>query len=185
MSILIRPAQTTDRAEITRLHIEVGASTYRGIMSDHYLDVIRPNEKNQLWLDRMAKGIDTQKYTLRVAEQSNQHVGFIFFSLEDEQEFGTYLHHLYISPSHQGRRLGLGLLKDGITSLPQSRQTLPVHLVALDANTRATSFYEKLGGQIISQMRRPQEDGPDIALSRYQWVSAAELAQAASDRLAK
>lgn len=185
MSSLIRPALSSDRPEITRLHIEVGAHTYRGMMSDHYLDVVRPKEKTQLWVDRMSEGIATAQYTLLVAEENEQLVGFIYFDLQNEQQFGTYLHHLYIAPSHQGQRLGLRLLIDGIAALPHDRHDLPVHLVALDANKRAVAFYEKLGGHVIEQMQRKQENGPDIALSRYQWPSAFELAQAARERMSK
>jgi ribosomal protein S18 acetylase RimI-like enzyme len=183
MPIVIRPAHTADRAEITRLHIEIGASTYRGMMSDHYLDVVRPREKTQLWIDRMADGITTDKYTLLVAEHDDQLVGFIFFTLDHELEFGTYLHHLYISPSYQRQRLGHSLLIAGTAALPQDRQSLPVHLVALAANTRAIAFYEKLRGNVIEKTSRPQENGPDIGLVRYQWPSALELSQTARDRI--
>ncbi|MBJ7579221.1 GNAT family N-acetyltransferase [Devosia sp. MC532] len=182
MTILIRPARISDRIEIAKLHIEVGASTYRGIMSDHYLDVVRPKEKAQLWINRLAEGVQTSNFTLLVADNGDELVGFIFFELELEQDHGTYLHHLYIAPNYQGRGLGLSLLVDGIAALPQDHQAVPIHLVALAANTRAIAFYEKLNGRVIEKTARPQDDGPDVALARYQWKSAAALAQAALDR---
>lgn len=183
MTILIRSAQTSDRAEITRLHIAVGADTYRGIMTDHYLDVVRPADKRKLWIDRMKDGIDSASYSVMVAAKGSELVGFIFFDLIADQEFGTYLHHIYIASSHQGRQLGQRLLVEGINSLPHPRGAEPLHLVALKANTRATAFYHALDGRVIEETSRPQAGGPDVELCRFYWDSADALASAARAKL--
>ena len=40
-SIVIRPAQTADAPGIARVHVEAWRSTYRGIVSDAFLDNAR------------------------------------------------------------------------------------------------------------------------------------------------
>jgi len=81
--------------------------------------------------------------------------------------FGNgWLHHLYLSPAHQGRGIGSALLGRVKARMPES-----VTLWTFQANAGARRFYERHGFRCVEQTdgSANEERVPD---ARYLWAGA-------------
>ena len=143
-----RPALPADRDSVTALHIEVGQRTYADILPRGYLFEVLPQEKAELWRQRLNNGVDTRKLSVTVAESAADIAGFVCFLFDQKTEFGTYLHNIYVSPAYQRRGVASGLLVAGIDTFSTTRRKTPVHLLVFLDNLSARAFYERLGGRI-------------------------------------
>ncbi|WP_312809563.1 GNAT family N-acetyltransferase [Agrobacterium cavarae] len=101
--------------------------------------------------------------------------GFSCFLFDQETEFGTYLHNLYINPDHQRKGVALGLLTASLRKFSLRQRTKAVHLLTLADNYAARRFYEGLNGRLIEEKRNVMARYPEVAYVRYQWRSAQEL----------
>jgi hypothetical protein len=59
MEVKIRKATADDAKGIARVHVDAWKSTYRGLVSDEYLDSLSYESREQMW----AKVIDSNKQT--------------------------------------------------------------------------------------------------------------------------
>jgi len=171
----IRDAKPDDRDAITALHISVSQQTYAGILPADYLNDVMPEEKVSLWERRLAHGVDSTRMCLKVAEEAAAVVGFACFLFDEETDFGTYLHNLYVASSHQGRGGARSLLAESIRSFPTGWLERPVHLLTLRENHPARSFYERMGGQRVEEKRNVITRLPHVFFVRYQWSTAHAL----------
>ncbi|MFK4259845.1 GNAT family N-acetyltransferase [Agrobacterium tumefaciens] len=171
----IREAKPDDRDAITTLHISVSQQTYAGMLPADYLTDIMPQEKTSLWKRRLAQGVNSTRMCLKVAEEASAAAGFACFLFNEETDFGSYLHNLYVASSHQGRGLARTLLAESIRSFPADRLDRPVHLLTLRDNHPARSFYNRIGGQQGEERRNVMTHLPQVVFVRYQWPSAHTL----------
>ncbi len=148
-----RDAKPDDREAVTALHIAVSQQTYAGILPADYLADIMPEEKTSLWQRRLSQDVDPTEMCLKVAEEAAVVAGFACFLFDEETEFGTYLHNLYVAPTYQGKSVGQRLLVESIRGFSADRLERPVHLLTLRENHAARSFYERMGGQWIEEKR--------------------------------
>lgn len=81
-----------------------------------------------------------------VARLDNELLGFASVWAAD-----SFLHHLYISPSHQSKGVGKKLLQECV-----NRFGLPMSLKCLKENTKACQFYERLGWQAAEENSGPE-----------------------------
>lgn len=169
-----RDAKPADREAVTTLHISVSQKTYAGILPANYLTDIMPKEKASLWERRLAQGVDSNQMCLKIAEEAAV-AGFACFLFDEETEFGTYLHNLYVAPSYQGRGVARSLLAESVRSFSADRQGRPVHLLTLRENHPARSFYERMGGQPVEERPNVMTRLPHVVFVRYQWPSAHTL----------
>jgi ribosomal protein S18 acetylase RimI-like enzyme len=112
---------------------------------------------------------------LKIAEEAAAVAGFACFLFNEETEFGTYLHNLYVSPSPQGRGVARSLLAESILRFPADWLDRPVHLLTLRENHPARSFYDRMGGQPVEERRNVMAHLPQVVFVRYQWPSAHSL----------
>ena len=177
-----RPALPADRDNVTALHVEVGQRTYAGILPRTYLFEVLPQEKADLWRQRLDSGVDTRRLSVTVAESAADIAGFACFLFDQRTEFGTYLHNIYVSPAYHRRGVASGLLVAGIDTFSTQRRQTPVHLLVFLENFAARAFYERLGGRIVEELDRAYTGKSGVRLVRYQWASADEMKAAALDR---
>lgn len=170
-----RDAKRDDREAVTALHISISQQTYAGILSANYLADVMPEEKTSLWERRLAQGVDSTRMSLKVAEEAAAVAGFACFLFDEETEFGTYLHNLYVAANHQGKGVARNLLAESIRSFSAHRLDRPVHLLTLRENHPARSFYERIGGQPVEERRNVMSRLPHVIFVRYQWPSAHTL----------
>ncbi|WP_246659404.1 GNAT family N-acetyltransferase [Agrobacterium sp. LC34] len=86
-----------------------------------------PGEKAKLWQRRLTPSIDPERLVITLAEVHSGLAGFACFALDEETDFGTYLHNLYVDRSFQGKRLGPRLLIESISRFSEERWAEPVH----------------------------------------------------------
>lgn len=179
--ILIRDATPDDRQAITALHVHVSQRTYAAMLPAAYLADILPDEKARLWERRLLQGIDPARLCVTLALSGAELAGFSCFLFDDEKEFGSYLHNLYVGPDHQGKGLARSLLTAGLRKFSSQQRSEPVHLLTLADNHPARRFYERLNGRLIEERRNVMARYPEVAFVRYQWRSAQELDEIASN----
>ena len=178
-----RMALPKDLNDIVSLHVEGGQQAYSHILSKDYLTNTMPSEKAKLWQDRLGHEIDASALSVTVAEAGGELAGFACFLLDQETDFGTYLHNIYVSNRHQRQGVASGLLVSGIANFSDTRKMLPVHLLVFAENTPARAFYDRMGGGVVERIEKARRGSEPVELVRYQWSSATKLSQAALPRL--
>ncbi len=96
---------------------------------------------DQNYLAQASFDDDTAGEEILVASINNQPVGFISIWLPD-----SFLHHLYILPSHQRQGIGKALIQKA-----QEMVEEPLTLKCLDLNEGAMNFYLNNGWKKVSQ----------------------------------
>ncbi len=169
-----RPALPSDVRMIIDLHVSMSQNTYAHILPEAYLKDVLPAEKRDLWQKRCAV-LPSPDHLIIVACDGAEIAGFCCFVFNEEKEFGTYLHNLYVSPSFQGKGAAKTLLREALSTFEHSRKDLPVHLVAFAKNTKARAVYDRLGGVVIERREVARAGNPAVELVRYQWPTAHDL----------
>ncbi|CVI64250.1 MULTISPECIES: GNAT family N-acetyltransferase [Agrobacterium] len=181
VSVNFRQAFATDHASITDLHVRVSSEAYADMLPQDYLANVMPGEKAKLWQRRLAPSVNPERLVITLAEVHSGLAGFACFVLDEETNFGTYLHNLYVDRSFQGKRLGLRLLIESISRFSEERWEEPVHLLTMRENYPARGFYDRLNGHVVEQKQNVMSRYPDVTFVRYQWPSARAMAANASN----
>lgn len=176
VEIAVRDATPDDREAIISLHVRISQRAYAGMLPADYLADIMPDEKARLWEKRLSGGVDPERLRVTLAHFDNELAGFSCFLFDQEAEFGTYLHNLYVDPAYQGKGVARSLLSASVQRFSPQQRNRPVHLLTLADNHPARRFYEKLNGQIIEEKRSVMASYPELLFVRYRWRSAHELA---------
>ncbi|MEV4608523.1 GNAT family N-acetyltransferase [Neorhizobium sp. LMR1-1-1.1] len=169
-----RPAVPSDAQMIIDLHVSMSQSVYAHILPQAYLKEVLPAEKQELWQTRCAE-LPSPDHLVIIACNRAEIAGFCCFVFNEETEFGTYLHNLYVSPFFQGKGVAKTILREALSSFENSRKDLPVHLVAFAKNIPATAVYDRLGGLVIERREVTRAGNPGVELVRYQWPTAHDL----------
>lgn len=177
MTITIRPARPDDRDEIIRLHVTLSQSAYANILPAEFLRDVMPGEKLELWSARLATSPDPEKLSIVVAEAPGGEclAGFACFVFDPEDEWGAYLHNLYVSTDHQGQGLARRLLQAALSTFPPAFAQGPLSLRALEENKPARRLYDRLGGTISERDLTGQ---PPVGVVRYTWPNRQVLGDA-------
>lgn len=166
-----RQAVPSDAQLIIDLHVSMSQRAYAHILPETYLKDVLPAEKRELWQTRCA-ALPSPDHLIILACEGTQIAGFCCFVFNEETEFGTYLHNLYVSPSFQGKGVAKALLREALTAFDDPRKDRPVHLVAFAKNTKATAVYDRLGGRVIETRAVERAGNPAVELVRYHWPTA-------------
>lgn len=164
----VRPATPSDALTIATLHIDSWRATYRGILSDAFLDGPVDADRRAHWTSRLAD-LANPSMLLVIAEDGRAPVGFACAFIDVDPTWGALLDNLHVSPSCQGQGLGRRLMAHAAAWVLQHRPESRMHLWVYAQNTPARRFYERLGGVITEQGAYPQPDGRLIEVVQYGW----------------
>ena len=151
MTITIRPATTADIPTIAALHIEGWKGAYGGIVDQAYLDGLTVEKRIADWTGWLAAG----ESEVFLAEDDGQPAGFVVTGRTKTPPPGSSpirpthsgeIYALYLHPAYWRKGIGTMLLKHGARVL-KDRKHSTMCLWVLEANARARTFYEKMGGQ--------------------------------------
>ena len=162
------------------MHAESWRANYRGILSDDYLDGPIAAERRQVWGERLAHPRAGQIVIL--AERAGRLIGFVCAFADHDRTWGTLIDNLHVAPTHKGRGLGGGLMREIARHLLHAVPCRPIHLFVLEANHAARGFYDRLGGEPVEHSRKVEPDGSECAAIRYAWPSPARLLEVAAGR---
>jgi ribosomal protein S18 acetylase RimI-like enzyme len=150
----LRPATVEDAPHIS----EVILSSRKAFLP--YAPIVHPDAEVRQWVREVL--VPSGGVTLACAGGSV--VGVLVTACESNV---SWVNQLYLAPSHTGQGIGTRLLAHALASLER-----PVRLYTFQANTRASSFYERHGFKAIafSDGSANEERCPDVL---YELASSA------------
>ena len=149
-NIIIRKATLDDIEEVALLHVNSWYETYKGIISQSYLE----NMKNNLVkrIERMRNEFNLRMMIVAVID--NEIVGFSEFVLSNEfskdLDIDCELCGLYIKNDY--KNLGLGSkMFEYVVNVFKENNKKKMGLLCVKENIPAISFYEKKGGILTKE----------------------------------
>ena len=175
-TVNVRRATPDDLMGMTRVHVDTWKATYRGIVSDRYLDELTYESDIARGFGRWLKEPRTS-WAYFVAEDSvNGIVGFANGgpARDSDPDFQGELGAIYVLKSRQGTGVGRALVREVARYLVQSG--LPSMIVwVLEANPYRR-FYAKLGGT-AARRRTATVAGAPLPEVGYGWKDVRNLAK--------
>lgn len=171
--ITFRTAVPSDSSPIAELHAASWRASYRGRLSDSYLDGTIFAERGAFWRDRLGTPAD-RRYVL-LAEAGEALVGFVCVMLDAEPVWGAYLDNLHVRPGLTGRGVGSSLFAEAARWVIRVEPTWAIHLFVFEGNVGARRFYERHGGEQVERVMRVMPDGGTSAVYRYLWRDPSRL----------
>jgi GNAT superfamily N-acetyltransferase len=144
--LMIRIATPADAAAIAALHTLNWQTSYRGTLTDHYLDHEAATERLQVWTDRFARPNSTLQTAVAETEDGEL-MGFVCVSPNHSEENGHLLDNLHVHATFRGLGLGKKLMRYAALWLLRTDHHGDFFLWVLTSNLLAIGFYEKLGGR--------------------------------------
>ena len=144
----VRPAQVADAPAIASVHVAAWRSTYRGLISDEFLDSLDEVTYTQRWGRTLAEG-SSRVY---VASDGPEVVGFASGGRERAGEggFAGELYAIYVLRDAQGQGHGRRLVEAVVAGLRELGLENMIVWVLRD-NAGARRFYERLGGLFVRE----------------------------------
>ena len=145
MSVRIREAVPTDARAIAEVHVASWQATYRGQLTDEYLDGLSVEDRLRSTRDSIER-VGPGRRTW-VAEEGGRVLGFaVTGSSEDadaDRRTGE-VYAIYLDPERVGTGAGRALFAHVVGDL-RERGYLTTTLWVLESNERARRFYEAAG----------------------------------------
>lgn len=158
----IRTASQADIPAIAQIHVAGWQGAYGGLVDQAYLDSLSAEERGKSWQTIMEAG----ESTTLLAEAQDGATGFISWGRTKtpppgdskiRPQYPAEIYALYLLPDYWRQGIGRALMARAAQAV-QAQKLNGLCLWVLDGNTRAKSFYEKIGGQRIG--KRMIEIGP-------------------------
>ncbi|MEL6926099.1 MAG: GNAT family N-acetyltransferase [Bacteroidota bacterium] len=161
-----RTATPSDAPTLARLHTLSWQNSYRGILTDQYLDHDIHADMQQKWSKRFAN--PNPKQWALIASDAAEEVGFVCTLLAADLKWGALLDNLHVLKSQQGKGLGAYLLYASAkwveASSPDSGMYLWVYV-----DNPAVQFYENMGGVRKERITVDNPGGGQADIYRYVW----------------
>jgi GNAT superfamily N-acetyltransferase len=171
--ITLREAQFSDHTAIAKLHADNWRQHYRGILSEHYLDIEVEKDRLDTWYERLRSPAENQFITL--AMQDDTIVGFCCIFLNDDLVFGSLVDNFHVTPNHQRSGIGKMLMKESAKLIRDKSNSGKMYLWVFEANKNARIVYERLGGSCFETIDKENEDGTVSKTCRYTWDDVSKL----------
>ena len=165
----IRLATPEDAARIAALHAANWRATYRGILSDAYLDDEVMADRLGDWIGRFAAPQPNQQVI--VAETEGALAGFACVYTADDPRWGSLLENLHVDRALKGQGLGARLMGAAARCCAEQAPGLGLYLWVLEANGAARRFYERLGAVNAEAAVWTPPDSGTVPKFRYAWAS--------------
>lgn len=147
MPFNIRKADESDALDIAKVQVDSWRTTYKGIVSDDYLDRLDYKKREEVW-----KKAVVQNTAFLLIGNEDETVGFAVGGPERSEEhvgFDGELYAIYLYEEAQGNGGGRQLF-DAVVSDLIERGFESMIIIALEDNP-ACGFYEKMGGVVIGK----------------------------------
>lgn len=139
-------ATAADAPAIAALHSLSWQNTYRGSLTDDYLDKVAPTERLEVWTARFAAAAPEMQVTVSKAADGNLQ-GFACVFANHSPADGHLLDNLHVHPAGHGKGLGKSLMQHAAQRLLDTGHHGELYLWVLTDNLPAIRFYERMGGR--------------------------------------
>lgn len=164
----LRAAHVGDAERIASLHTESWRRTYRGMMTDEFLDGRALENRRVVWHDRLSAPAANQY--VRVAQEGSEIIGFICAFADHDAVWGSYVDNLHVVYSRHRRGVGRALIRSAAEWLCQAHHDRGVYLWVMEANTTARAFYDRLGATNAGTIDLEDPGGGHAPNCRYVWT---------------
>ena len=147
--LTLRDARLCDLALINDIHVRSRRATYRGQVSDHYLDVTMPAASLADWQGKLPQLLAGAGRVV-IAEADGAPVGFVCAFAPDAAG-SVYINNLHALPERKGVGAGTALL-DAAAQWARASGARAMHLKVLETNTAAIGFYESRGWRCVDRV---------------------------------
>jgi ribosomal protein S18 acetylase RimI-like enzyme len=171
----IRKATPADAKTIAKIHTNSWQKNYAQVLTSHYLNSLAPAEREAIWCGRLLTPKQNQHVV--VAEIDAEAVGFACVYFDENSEFGAYLDNLHVVSAHQNKSIGAHLLRSVALTCLDVAPGSGLCLLVNQSNTRAQSFYLKLGAQNVREDVWLAPDASRVATFWFVWPTLTIFAQ--------
>jgi len=140
------------------------------VLSKEYLENIVPQERIELWRNRLSKPKSNQ-YVI-VAESEGKVLGFACFYAGKQPQWGSYLDNLHVRKASQAQGTGKSLLLNGARWCQLQAPDKGMCLLVNQNNLKAQEFYAWLGA---SNLKGDVWNAPDGSVVPTYWFVWAQL----------
>lgn len=169
-SFVLRSATAADAESIAALHTDSWRRTYRGMMTDAFLDGGALENRRSVWADRLGRPNPSQFVCL--AEDADRLAGFICVFANEDPVWGSYIDNLHVAPGLHRRGLGRSLMRRAAGWLCDAGAQGGLYLWVMEANANARAFYDRLGATNAGTEMHEDPGGGRAPNCRYTWSSA-------------
>lgn len=170
----VRVATQADAQQIADLHVASWRTTYRGMLTDAYLDgEAMLQERSVSWSNRLKHPQPRQ--LVLIAEIDDRPVGFACAIGGADPQLGTLLDNLHVRQEFQGRGLGAKLMSEVAKWCLAESPGEGIFLWVIEANLPARQFYEKRGATYVDGDLWNAPDGGSIPSICYAWKNVSKL----------
>lgn len=170
--VTVRDAVPSDAEPLARVHTTTWQVAYRLLLPDDFLDLLDWRVRRDYWIAQL--GDESEAFTV-VAESEGAVVGFARLGhpreadllAEDPPWFEMYA--IYVDPAHWGRGIGSALWRGARERLGE--RFAGVALWVLSDNTKARTYYERMGFTADGTTRREDIGGRTVGELRYRWAA--------------
>lgn len=164
---LVRLAQPEDAHALAQLHTASWRLTYRGQLTDTFLDGPVFEDRLALWTGRLTT--PSPRQTIWVATREDTVMGLACAFAHHDERWGTLLENLHVAPDC--KRQGIGqLLFDTVRQwADQIAPSQWLHLWVLASNHAAQRFYQQLDALHVETGSWYAPDGSCLPQYRYAW----------------
>lgn len=153
--LLIRTIKYEDIEQIVDINIKAWKKEYKGIIDDEILNNLNRQEKIKKWKKSYNKG------NVIVAEESGTILGYCRYddrAVYENTDIDSEIIAIYVDCDKLGNGIGRKLVEYVKNDLKNKNKTKMV-IWCLEKNQNARKFYEKIGGNLISDEKYFEKDG--------------------------
>jgi ribosomal protein S18 acetylase RimI-like enzyme len=185
MPATIRAASAADALPLATLHVASWQETYAGLMPDTVLSALSVADRASRWQTILSQPDAFDATAVFVAERDGQVVGFGSCGKQRtpalrDRGFTAEVNAVYVLRVAQARGVGSALM-GAMTRVLAGRGHEAASLWVLRENALARGFYERLGGEVVSQKEERREDVTLVEVA-YGWRDLHRLLAHASKR---
>jgi len=150
--MIIREATISDALGIAKVHIDSWRTTYKGIVSDEYLNELSYSQKEKAWINIINDAQKDIKYIFVIENDENNIIGFTSCGIEREghTKFKGEIYAIYITKEYQNKGIGKLLFNRAVEKLNEINFS-SILIWALEENNQACRFYEVIGGKKVKE----------------------------------
>lgn len=168
-----REAGSNDIDAIALLHAESWRNSYRGMLSDLFLEQQVVADRRSVWEARLTSPAADQ--FVLVAEDGQHLCGFICLFGNADARWGALLDNLHIHQTMQGRGVGTELMRRAVLWLQEICPNTGLYLWVFASNRAARRFYDRLGGRVAGEKLEDSFGDKPVRALQYVWDDAVLL----------